>query len=301
MDDRAAAWETLDLSQATSTIVEVAGLKPKTWVLTLDGGEWLFKMHRRGTHESVAEVYAASLAALVRLPSAEYRLASWDGHAGCASLKVEGIQPGKQLLSSADASYKVDSRFSNEDHTIELVADVLSKLSAGAGASATFADARGMFLGYLMFDAWIANTDRHHENWGYIEIAGVRTLAPTYDHGSAFAWRESDEKLLGRLTTKDVGFSIAHHLSRSMSALYTTQRSGACEQLSLLEAVACFARQCEPSDVASWHCLFSGINTATVSPIVNAAPASQVSETRKKWAVELLRINLERVLKAVKA
>ena len=298
MDDRAATWAFLDLSHATSLITEVAGLKPKAWLQTASEGEWLFKTHRPGTHESVAEVYAASLAALLRLPAAEYRLASWNGQAGCASRKFEGIQPGKQLLSSADANYKVDSRFSNEDHAIELVADVLSELSVDTGASATSADARGMFLGYLMFDAWIANTDRHHENWGYIEVAGVRTLAPTYDHGSAFAWRESDEKLLKRLTTRDVGFSIGHHLSRSMSALYAT-RSGVCEKLSLLEAVTCFARQCEPSDVAGWHGLFSGINTAAVSQIVNSAPASQVSESRKKWVVELLRINLERVLKAV--
>ena len=298
MDDRAADWEILDLSHATSLITEVAGLKPKAWLQTASEGEWLFKTHRPGTHESVAEVYAASLAALLRLPAAEYRLAIWNGQAGCASRKFEGIQPGKQLLSSADARYKVDGRFRHEDHTIELVADVLSKLSAGAGASATFADARGMYLGYLMFDAWIVNTDRHHENWGYIEVAGVRTLAPTYDHGSAFAWRESDEKLLKRLTTKDVGFSIGHHLSRSMSALYAT-RSGVCEKLSLLEAVTCFARKCDAEEVTRWRCLFSGINTAAVSQIVNSAPASQVSESRKKWVAELLRINLERVLKAV--
>ena len=248
MDDPAAIWDILDLSQATSLITEVAGLKPKSWLQTPNKDEWLFKTHRAGTHESVAEVYAAALATLLGLPSTPYRLATWNGDAGCASRKFDGIQAGKQLLSSADASYKVDGRFRNEDHTIELVADVLSKLSAGAGASAAFADARGMFLGYLMFDAWIANTDRHHENWGYIEIAGVRTLAPTYDHGSAFAWRENDEKLLKRLTTKDVGFSIAHHLSRSMSALYAT-RSGVCEKLSLLEAVTCFAGKCDAEEV----------------------------------------------------
>ena len=29
-------------------------------------------------------------------------------------------------------------------------------------------EAVDVFVGYLMFDAWIANTDRHHENWALV-------------------------------------------------------------------------------------------------------------------------------------
>jgi serine/threonine protein kinase HipA of HipAB toxin-antitoxin module len=45
-----------------------------------------------------------------------------------------------------------------------------------------------VFLGYLMLDAWIANLDRHHENWGLVltkDITGH--LAPSYDHASSLA------------------------------------------------------------------------------------------------------------------
>ena len=301
MDDFSALWDVLDLSQATQLIPEVGGLKQKVWLQTANEDEWLFKTHRPGTHESVAEVYAATLASLLGLPTATYQLARWKDHSGCASLKINGVQPGKQLLSRVDASYKIDTKFKNEDHTIELVADVLSQLSIRGATGTATGNACGTFLGYLMFDAWIANTDRHHENWGYIEVSGNRVLAPTYDHGSAFAWRENDETLLKRLTTKDIRYSIAHHLSRSNSALYGKRDSEPYDKLSLLQAVNLFSQQCEPVEVAHWITVFSDLDVAIVSQIVNSAPESQVSDTRKTWVVELLKINLERLLKAVKS
>ena len=27
-----------------------------------------------------------------------------------------------------------------------------------------------VFVGYLLLDAWIGNTDRHHENWGFVLV-----------------------------------------------------------------------------------------------------------------------------------
>jgi hypothetical protein len=48
-----------------------------------------------------------------------------------------------------------------------------------------------LFPGYLMLDALIGNTDRHHENWGARVLAGLgngrrmAVLAPTYDHASS--------------------------------------------------------------------------------------------------------------------
>lgn len=42
-----------------------------------------------------------------------------------------------------------------------------------------------VFAGYLVFDAWIANTDRHAVNWGRVQRGRERRLASSFDHGSA--------------------------------------------------------------------------------------------------------------------
>jgi hypothetical protein len=52
-----------------------------------------------------------------------------------------------------------------------------------------------VFAGFLVFDAWIANTDRHAMNWAVLEHGGLRRLASSFDHGSALASGNRDAKL----------------------------------------------------------------------------------------------------------
>jgi len=60
-----------------------------------------------------------------------------------------------------------------------------------AGVGAAF----GVFCGYLVLDAPIANTDRHEENWAVIrgKDAVVR-LCASYDHATSLGFNLSDER-----------------------------------------------------------------------------------------------------------
>jgi len=64
-----------------------------------------------------------------------------------------------------------------------------------------------LFVGYLMLDALVGNTDRHHENWGVVQkwewvkgasssmtISLHTSLAPTYDHASSLGREMLDER-----------------------------------------------------------------------------------------------------------
>ena len=81
-----------------------------------------------------------------------------------------------------------------------------------------------VFAGYLMLDAWIANQDRHHENWGLVIVFESEKpkihLAPTFDHASSLGRNETDKNRQERLTTKDEGRNIKHYVSRARSAFY---------------------------------------------------------------------------------
>lgn len=78
------------------------------------------------------------------------------------------------------------------DHTFENIVTVLEKLFESPRPR-TVACSR--MAGYLVLDALVGNTDRHHQNWGVV-VQGKRgadqvllvhsiQLAPTFDHASS--------------------------------------------------------------------------------------------------------------------
>ncbi len=82
------------------------------------------------------------------------------------------------------------SRYKAKKHTIEAAVEVLQKLAPPSpewcpNLPDGIHSALDVFVGYLMLDAWIANQDRHHENWGAISLNDGLHLAPTFDHGAA--------------------------------------------------------------------------------------------------------------------
>ena len=58
-------------------------------------------------------------------------------------------------------------------------------------------------VGYVVFDALVGNTDRHHQNWGVLierhVVPGEKPrftlqLAPTFDHASSLGRELTDER-----------------------------------------------------------------------------------------------------------
>lgn len=166
--------------------------------------QWLFKPRRmhpgeRGefTHSDVSEVIASRLAWAMGLPAADCRLASRlddEGELilGAVSRNVAG--PGFDIHSGgthleAIAGYRRVRRHGKADrdegYTLDAVAAVLEGLNGPPGWG--HLTACQVFAGYLVLDAWIANTDRHPRNWAMLEhvASGFSSLAPTFDHGSA--------------------------------------------------------------------------------------------------------------------
>ena len=73
------------------------------------------------------------------------------------------------------------------------------------------------FVGYVLLDAWIANQDRHHENWGALRHGDELRLAPTFDHGASLVNNADWLRKLGYIEfLRDVGkhFSVNAMLAR---------------------------------------------------------------------------------------
>jgi len=193
----------------------------------------LFKQGRPGTGEDWAEKVASEIGGLLGIPHAEYAFAQWGDSRGVVTptfVPPRGaLVLGNEILAEFEPGYEKRVRFRSRQHTGTLIFKALDRmpdLSAPRDADlpAGVETPAQVFAGYLMLDALIGNTDRHHENWGIVyDAEGRSTLAPTFDHASSLGRNESDANRRKRLDTSDRGFTVAAYARRARSALYRRQ------------------------------------------------------------------------------
>src|SRR6185369_4968240 len=204
----------VDRSRAEA--METLGSKPKFWFRE-GKRRLLFKADDRGTGEDWAEVIACHLCALLGLPHVDYELAvECEGEQEilpgviCENMAAKPVSLilGNQMLLALDQTYPQAQRFKVRQHTVGFVDLAVSILEAPdgqwmMGVPTGIESALDVFSGYAMLDAWIANQDRHHENWGALWDGTTMRLAPTFDHGAALARNLQDSERQERLITKD--------------------------------------------------------------------------------------------------
>ena len=143
--------------------------KSKFWFLRPGENErrWLFKYPRPGTGEHWAEKIAAEVAGLLAVHCASVELAISQGLYGSATESfIENDQQlfhGNQILASRVGDYDPKLTFGHNRHTLQNIWLTLERsFETPEGADA----AKARFASFLVLDAVIGNTDRHHENWG---------------------------------------------------------------------------------------------------------------------------------------
>ena len=193
---------------------EQLGSKPKFWVL-LDKRRWLFKEARPNTGEDWAEKAAAEIAREMGISAATVELASYGGRRGCISLNFidvaagEALIHGNEILALRVTGYDKAKTFRQSDHTIENIDAAIRGLFEKDAADAILTD----LAGYMVLDALISNTDRHHENWGLRLHAEAQSrvlrVAPSFDHASALGRELLDERRAELLAAKRVGWYVS--------------------------------------------------------------------------------------------
>ena len=194
---------------------EMLGRKPKCWLTTSDGTRWLFKKKSRDNSEDDwSEKIAGELAELIGIPHAIVELAQRFGQRGVISRNLVSISGeeelilGNSMLVEADPSYPTGDYYHVAQHTVARVLTVIGARSVGLPPGTSFGpevtNGLDLFIGYLLFDSWIGNTDRHHENWALIKLVSAQyVLAPSYDHAASLGHNLLDADRLERLTTRD--------------------------------------------------------------------------------------------------
>ena len=254
-------------------------------VKVVDGGGT--RQYRRG--EDWAEKVCAELAALIGLPAATVELAVRDGLQGNISLSV---RPHSWQLHGAGAKLaEIDPRYVtwSEDnkvrnpigHNLDNIERVLDDVLPPSTSTETAFTAFDVFAGYLLFDAWVANTDRHDQNWAILETEhGQEILSPSFDHGTALG----SGMETAQHATADVDSwahrGFAHRFEDGQKRL-------------LLDLAWDALDRASPLARTYWVTAIASIRTEAWDTVLDSVP--EMSPQTSKFVSSVLRINQERI------
>lgn len=312
MPDR---FDVVDISAWQVVHAEVLGKNPKVWVREPGGKsdrqrDWLFKPVVVPTSTAVrqgedwAEKIASELAGLLGIPCAEVRLAVRDRRPGCISRNVvpEGWNRvlGSELLGTVVDGYRGavlgdDGREraipGRPGHSIGTITSALSDCEPPDGGRP--GDAVAVFAGYLLLDAWIANQDRHDQNWAVLRPVVGRArlrLAPSYDHASSLGFNLTDARREVVLRPGE----MARYAERGKAHRFEHDPA---DKASIPTLVAVAREAMSRAGIEAERRLIDGlaaVDPDSVVDIVSAVPG--LSDLAATFIVELLQVNRRRLL-----
>lgn len=273
---------------------EEMGSKTKLWYSSQEDQEahWLFKHPREGTGEHWAEKIAAEVASILGIAHAKVELARFQGNRGSATESFvrpgETLDHGNQVLERVVRDYDPEKTFHQSSHTLENIWQAIDDVFGDPAAQES---ARSRFAEYLVLDALIGNTDRHHENWGILRGRAddrESLMAPSFDHASSLGRELSDERrdrLLAESRVRD-------YAERGRGAIYWSvdEPYGP----SPLELARRAARR-HPDIFRPALTKLERLDEGAMNDLVDRVPACWMTPSSREFAVALMRCNLEQL------
>jgi hypothetical protein len=281
---------------------EEMGSKSKGWVqVNNDSEPWLFKHPRMSngqvTGEHWAEKIAAEVAELLQIPHARVDLATLDGSPGSISRRFPELsRPGTELIHGNDIlagtvlGYDRHKQFRQRDHTLDNILTAVSCVMAEDERDAAFRQ----LAGYVLLDALILNTDRHHENWALIRAthpSGTVThyVAPTFDHASSLGRNEPPEKLEIWLQEP---WRPLWYADRGEGGIYLrAEDDRGANPLKLVEVAA----RRWPAYFQPWREIWEHVSLHATLAIVDRIPAAVMADVQKRFTKALLQVTFARL------
>lgn len=288
-----ASFSIIEVETEMRRDVEQLGSKPKFW-FEYEGEKWLFKEARENTGEDWAEKVASEVAAFIGLPTHRVELATYEGRAGCAvrSFLKRGqvLVHGNEVLGGVITGYDKNKLRGQSDHTFDNIVKVIESL---------FREDRARFVasfrmaGYLVLDALVGNTDRHHENWGIVlepqqvaenKIHFAVELAPTFDHASSLGRELTNDARERRLEEK----TIEQYIRKARGGIF--RESSDKHGMSPLGAVEMLAER-YPEFFTPWQVRLADVDETYVKDLLDKVPDSRISEQGRAFALAFLSIS----------
>ena len=288
---------------------EPLGARGSTWLVAppsevLGEDLWIYKPVRARTvihpdqtpwfEEDWAEFVATRVGELLHLPVARIELAVRDGHRGVVSpsfVRDRARPPtfGNELLYRADPDYPLDAKGEVPGYTPRRCLELLAEHLAPLGAAPLFTSAVDAFAGYLLLDALVANTDRHHENWAVLQHQGSSYLAPCYDLGTCLAFQLTDDQRREALETADVNRTVRAWCERGRSRTFEGRPQLVDAAVETLHVASETARDGLVEQLQA-------LDDDRLAAVIASVPTDRMSPSAGTFATQVLQINRARLL-----
>lgn len=276
---------------------EQMGSKEKFWYWNPDcPAAWLFKYPRQNTGEHWAEKIASEVASVLGTRHARVELATFQGERGSVTesfvRKGSLLHHGNQLLEGVVHGYDLERRFRQSSHTLENIWQVIDEILEPEDRRRAKLD----IAEFVVLDALIGNTDRHDENWGLLwkwdDIDLNVAVAPSFDHASSLG-RELRDGRRDRYLTED---RVGCYAENGRGAIYWSEneRHGPSPLELVRRAARTYPHLFQPALMRP-----RGLNRGIVSDLVNRIPNDWISPSARRFAIELVRYNCERLQELV--
>ncbi|ANP74600.1 hypothetical protein [Cryobacterium arcticum] len=292
----------VDVSNWEVVNTEAGGADAKSWLSDDEGSRWLYKPvtikngNRQG--EDWAEKVSSLLGLGLGVPCAQVELAVRGGVEGSISLKLTpedyDMHPGFLAMEvHGVVGYVRGNTPGRPGHSIRNIFAVLE--SYGTPPGSTFPShfqAKDVLCGYLLLDAWIANRDRHDENWSILQPRkpGMSyRLSGSYDHAGSLGFNLTDKKRTGY--SSGAAGNVQDWAKRGTAWRFEHVLGAPIQSLTALAADALSLVSKETKDF--WITRLHEIDLENTRAVVEQCGG--MSDAASTFAIDLLTTNLERL------
>ena len=273
---------------------ETMGSKDKFWYkLPEEDVNWLFKYPQLNTGQHWAEKIAAEVAELLQILHAKVELATFREQRGSVTESFarggRSLYHGNQLLEGVVHGYDPAKEFHQSSHTLENIWKVMDRVFEERESAKR---AKFRIAEYLVLDALIGNTDRHHENWGIqrkrVGEGWQDFVAPSFDHASSLGRELLDERRNSLLAENRVG----DYAEKGRGAIYWSEddRHGLNPRELVQRATLRYPDLFRPALTK-----LRRLNRSSISDLVNRVPADWMTPLAREFAIVLMCSNRERL------
>ena len=139
-----------------------------------------------------------------------------------------------------------------------------------------------LFVGYMMLDCLVNNSDRHDHNWGIMAVEDNLELIPSFDHGLSLGSTDEDQD--------KPNLSLADYVNRYSQSCFQ-------EGYNKLPTLTIFERcaRLYPDAARIWQERLKQVNPMQINEIFNRIPDGRITPIAAKFAIELLVYNQKRI------
>jgi hypothetical protein len=294
-------WGVTDASDWDVAGEETQGITPHPWLRSeARDRTWLFKetvvVADRLFREDLVEKMASEVAVLLGVPAAVVELAVRGDVRGCLvqDLRWAGgsDQPGQVLLGGIVEDYDPEDR-GHRGHSIPNIYTALEGYAAPPGSATPeeFA-AFDVFAGYLLFDALIANSDRHDRNWAVLVRPpgeqGLDALCGSYDHASSLGFNLSDDQRAARMRDGTVDSWVRGGKARQF------ERVPEQPVQTLVELAESALQICSSDVMGYWYDALRNLQPDAIRAVVDDAP--ELSGVTRNFTAQIITLNQRRLI-----